>query len=151
MSLGYLTIYLGSYETIATLKSSLLEALTVVLTSNIEIGELIQGLDNAITHLESSSSNQLETRESLVRIAFDYLLKFKALQISSTATGESSVSVIIYLPFEVKLTEPQLNNTLTLAHFAGRATSSLLGYQGSSTSLSKSICVLLQIQQLTRA
>lgn len=86
--------FLGSFETIATLKSSLLEALTAVLTSNVEVGELIQGLDKAIAQLESVGSNQLDTQESLVKITFDYLLKFKALQISSV-TGETSVRVIV--------------------------------------------------------
>lgn len=85
--------HLGSFETIAALKSSLLEALTAVLTSSAEIGELIQGLDGTITQLESSTSNQLDRRESLVKITFDYLLKFKALQISSV-TGETSVGVV---------------------------------------------------------
>lgn len=82
--------FLGSFETIASLKSSLLEALTAVLTSDVEIGELIQELDKAIARLEAIGSNQLDARESLVMITFDYLLKFKALQISSV-TGETSV------------------------------------------------------------
>lgn len=88
-----ITIFLGSFETIAALKSSLLEALTAVLTSSAEIGELIQGLDGTIAQLESSSSTQLNRRESLVKITFDYLLKFRALQISNVA-GETSVGVV---------------------------------------------------------
>lgn len=105
MSLVYLIVLfcLGSFETIATLKSSLLEALTAVLTSNAEIGELIQGLDGAIARLESTSSTQTGKQESLVKIAFDYLLKFKALQISS-ATEKTSVGSRHPLTLKNKLT-----------------------------------------------
>lgn len=67
------------------------------MTSNVEVGELIPGLDKAIAQLESSSSNKLNIKDSLVKITFDYLLKFKALQISGVETGEVSVGDIIPL------------------------------------------------------
>jgi hypothetical protein len=41
------------------------------------------------------------------------------------------------LSFGLALTVGQFNDTLTLGHFAGRTTASLLGYQGQETTLSR--------------
>lgn len=62
-----------------------------MLTSDTEIEELVMGLDKAIVDLESSSPNPLGARDSLLNITFDYLLKFKALDISTAAVGGESV------------------------------------------------------------
>ncbi|KAI5852686.1 P-loop containing nucleoside triphosphate hydrolase protein, partial [Morchella snyderi] len=69
-----------SFETVAGLKSSLMEALTAVLTSEVEVGELVEGLEGAIVGLEERAGRSgVAARESLLRMVFDYLLKFKAL------------------------------------------------------------------------
>ncbi|RPB13613.1 midasin, partial [Morchella conica CCBAS932] len=89
----------GSFETVAGLKSSLMEALTAVLTSEVEVGELVEGLEGAIVGLEERAGRSgVAVRESLLRMVFDYLLKFKALG------GEKSVGVREALDYGLKLT-----------------------------------------------
>lgn len=86
---GLLTgVCVGSFETVAGLKSSLMEALTAVLTSEVEVGELVEGLEGAIVVLEERAGwSSVAARESLLRMVFDYLLKFRALG------GEKSVGM----------------------------------------------------------
>ncbi|KAG0131716.1 ATPase, partial [Tuber indicum] len=75
----------GSLEVVASLKRSLITALTDVLTFSDadNIWELIQGLEAEIAQLEKSQAlTEPEQLGSVFRAAFDYLFQFRALRVA---------------------------------------------------------------------
>jgi hypothetical protein len=105
--------------TVLTLRTSLAEAATALLTDNIDISELVTELDSTIAELEKSRALTLtETGETELKqmttatfeAGFDLLLKFKMLKDPSASTDASAHQEMV-----------------RMAHFANRSTESLIG------------------------
>ena len=137
--IGSLTLRIGSFEVVAFQKRILVTALTDVLTfSGVDnIQKLAQGLRAEIDQLEKSQAlAEPEQLESVFRPAFDYLFRFRALRVAAFP-NEAKVG-IGYMTFDYRFADRFLqldNDMLTVAHFAGRPISGLLGYQAPSVGL----------------
>jgi hypothetical protein len=95
----------GNLDTVLKLKESLVQAATAVLADSVDVSSLVQELDASILPASEQKAGSARAFETI----FDLLLKFKMLQNGC----------------ELPLTQ----DNLRMAHFAGRATADLVGYQ----------------------
>jgi hypothetical protein len=101
-----LTAAIGNLDTVLKLKESLVQTATAVLADSVDVSSLVQELDASILPAGSEKTTGLPgTFEAI----FDLLLKFKMLQNGCQL--------------------PLTPDNLRMAHFAGRATADLVGYE----------------------
>lgn len=96
-------------------RKALVEAITLLLTENADVSELVTAMEQSVTRLEATRIEGVkEYTGGVFSSAFDLLLKLQAVQ-------------------GWKEDEGITDNTLKLAHYAGRSTANLLGYQSKTS------------------
>ncbi|KAI5796399.1 hypothetical protein DFH27DRAFT_115210 [Peziza echinospora] len=121
-------LFPGTLEEVIGLRTSLANALSISLLSNINPELLVQELDNHIVEVEKrKEAGKSKNRASFFTLQFDQLLKCRDLCSIASSTN------------------PSLNDAVTInAHFAGRPTSSLVWYTKNQYKLNFAFPSILQ-------